>query len=96
MAKKKAAKKRVHNKSTGRDYTYDKAYNKRTVKDRVERNRARALKKKELTERWGVAKATAMMKGKDVDHKKAIKDGGKTTKKNIRLVSASKNRARKT
>ena len=92
---KKAAKKRVHNKSTGRDYTYDKEYNKRTVKDRVERNKARALVKKRLETRYGVKKATAMMKGKDVDHKRPIKKGGKTTSKNIRLMSRSKNRARK-
>lgn len=88
-------KKRVHNKSTGRDYTYDAAYNKRTVKDRVERNRARALVKKNLTEKYGAKKAASMMKGKDVDHIKSIKSGGKTTKKNIRLISRSKNRARK-
>lgn len=93
---KKAAKKRVHNKSTGRNYSYDKEYNKRTVKQRVMRNQARAMKKKELEKRYGVKKAAAMMKGKDVDHKRSIKSGGKTTSKNIRLMSRSKNRARKT
>lgn len=93
---KKSAKKRVYNKSTGRDYSYDAQYNKRTVKDRVARNKARRMKKKELESRHGKKKAAEMMKGKDVDHKRPIKNGGKTTKKNIRLMSASKNRARKT
>lgn len=94
MPKKSA--KRVYNKSTGRDYTYDKAYNKRTVDDRVARNKARAIVKKRLEARYGKAKASSMLKGKDVDHKRPLKSGGKTTKSNIRLMSASKNRARKT
>jgi len=89
------AKKRVHNKSTGRDYTYDKAYNKKTVKDRVARNKARRMVKSSLAKKHGATKAASMMKGKDVDHKKPIKNGGTTTRKNIRLMSRSKNRAKK-
>lgn len=88
-------KKRVHNKSTGRDYTYDKAYNKRTVKDRVERNKARRQMRAKLEKRHGKRKAAAMLRGKDVDHIRPIKSGGRTTKKNIRLIARSKNRARK-
>lgn len=91
-----AAKKRVHNKSTGRDYTYDKAYNKRTVKDRVARNKARAMLKAKLIKKHGKSKAAAMMKGKDVDHKRAIKQGGKSVLSNLRLQSKAKNRGRKT
>lgn len=93
---KKAAKKRVHNKSTGRDYSYDKEYNKKTVKERVMRNQARSAMKKKLEKQWGVAKAKVIMKDKDVDHIRPIKNGGKNTSKNIRLISKSKNRARKT
>lgn len=89
-------KKRVHNKSTGRDYTYDKAYNKRTVKDRVARNKARAMVKKKLAKKYGKKKAASMMNGKDVDHRKAIKQGGKSVLSNLRLQSKSKNRGRKT
>lgn len=90
------AKKRVHNKSTGRDYSYDKEYNKRTVKQRSERNKARALILKKLSDKHGESKAKKMMKDKDVDHKKPLKSGGKTTLSNLRLVTKSKNRARKT
>jgi hypothetical protein len=88
-------KKRVHNKSTGRDYTYDKKYNKRTVKDRVERNKARRQMRSKLTKKYGKSKAASILRGKDVDHIRPIKSGGKTTKKNIRLIAKSKNRARK-
>lgn len=92
---KKQTKKRVHNKSTGRDYSYDKEYNKRTVKDRVARNKARKMIEDELKARFGPSAAKAKMKGKDVDHKRPIKSGGTTSRRNIRLMSASKNRARK-
>lgn len=88
-------KKRIYNKSTGRDYTKDKIYNKKTVKDRVERNKARRLVKRRLEKRYGKRKAASILKGKDVDHIRPIRSGGKTTKKNIRLISRSKNRARK-
>lgn len=89
-------KKRVYNKSTGRDYSYDKAYNKRTVKDRVARNKARAMILEKLTEKHGKRKAKTLMRGKDVDHKRSIKGGGTSTMRNLRLMNRSKNRARKT
>jgi len=92
---KKSTKKRVHNKSTGRSYVYDAKYNKKTVSDRVARNKARRMIKSELVKRHGKRKASSLMKGKDVDHKRPIKRGGKTTRKNIRLMLASRNRARK-
>lgn len=88
-------KKRVNNKSTGRNYAKDKIYNKKTVKQRVARNKARRIIKKELTKRHGASKASSLMKGKDVDHKRPLRSGGTTTRKNIRLMSRSKNRAKK-
>ena len=33
--------KRKYNASTGRDYSYDRAYNKKTIKQRSQRNKAR-------------------------------------------------------
>ena len=93
---KKSTKKRVYNKSTGRDYSYDKAYNKRTVKDRVARNKARAMMLERIEKRVGsTSKAKALMKGKDVDHKRPIRSGGKSTSKNIRLRSVALNRGRR-
>lgn len=91
-------KKRVNNKSTGRDYSYDKKYQSspEQIKKRAERNAARAEIKKELEHRYGKKEAARMMKGKDVDHKKTLKDGGSNKRSNLRLISKSKNRARKT
>lgn len=89
-------KKRVHNASTGRDYSYDRAYNKRTIEERSARNKARRLMLDKMSDKYGEKRAKQMLKGKDVDHIKTIKDGGKTTKGNIRLLTPSKNRSRKT
>ncbi len=93
-----ATKKHVYNKSTGRSYEYDKKYqsSKKQVANRVKRNKARAELKKELVSRYGSSEAARMMKGKDVDHKKTLKDGGSNKRSNLRLISKSKNRARKT
>lgn len=54
------------------------------VEARVERNKAR---------RW-MEKAGKVSKGdgKDVDHKKPLRSGGTTSKGNLRVVPASKNR----
>lgn len=60
---------------------YDKKYNKETVDDRVERNRAR----REAMKRGRVRKGDGM----DVDHVDGIKS------KKTRVMSASKNRAKK-
>lgn len=77
------------NKATGRDYSYDTEYQdkKKQVKNRVKRNAARRLMTK--------TKGKAALKGKDVDHKKPLKSGGGNGKKNLRVTSRSKNRARK-
>jgi len=91
-------KKRVNNKSTGRDYSYDKKYQSspEQIKKRTARNAARAEIKKELENRYGKTEANRMLKGKDVDHKKTLKDGGSNKRSNLRLIDKSKNRARKT
>jgi hypothetical protein len=90
------SKKRVYNKSTGRDYSYDTAYNKKTVKQRVARNKARAMMLEKLTKRTGSkTKAKALMRNKDVDHKRPIRSGGTSSSKNIRLRSIALNRGRR-
>jgi hypothetical protein len=88
MKKKRTTKKR--------DYSYDKAYNKRTVKERSQRNKARRVMLKSLTEKYGKSRAKEMMDGMDVDHKRTIKDGGSNNVGNLRLQKPSVNRARKT
>lgn len=66
------------------------------MKDRVARNKARAMIFEKLKERLGSkAKAKAMMRGKDVDHKRPIRHGGTTSSKNIRLRSVALNRGRR-
>lgn len=74
---------------------YDKAYNKRTVADRVKRNQARAMVLKELTAKYGASRAASMMKGKDVAHNKSVRSGGGNSKSNLKLQSVAVNRGRK-
>jgi len=77
------------NKKTGRDYTYDKAYQKsaKQVSNRVKRNKARksALKN-------GSAK---LHDNTDVDHKKPLAKGGSNAKSNTQVIKRSTNRAKK-
>ena len=75
------------NKATGRDYSYDKKYQKSAnqVANRVSRNKAR----REAIKKHG----KAALKGNDVDHKN--NNPKDNSKKNLRIISASKNRARK-
>jgi 5-methylcytosine-specific restriction endonuclease McrA len=77
------------NKSTGRDYSYDKEYQKspKQVKNRVKRNSARAKAIKNGSAKVG--------DNKDVDHIKPLSKGGSNTSKNTRTISRSKNRAKK-
>ena len=72
-----------------RDYkkelNWEKTSKPKRVKERASRNKARAI----LAAEGKVKKGD----GKDVDHKKPISKGGKTTKSNLRVQSASKNRS---
>ena len=77
------------NLKTGRRYDYDKEYQKspEQVKNRVARNKAR----RQMTK----TKGKVAMRGKDVDHKRPLSRGGSNSKRNLRLIPARKNRARK-
>lgn len=55
------------------------------IKDRAERNKARAIMKKKV--------GAAAIKGKDIDHKKPLSKGGMTSLMNLAAVSPSKNRS---
>ena len=91
-------KRKPYNKANGRKYgpgSYDSTYLKKTVNDRVKRNAARAKVKSGLVKKYGKKKATSMLKGKEVDHIKSLKRKGSNSRSNLRLLSTSKNRARK-
>lgn len=91
-------KKRVYNASTGRKYgpgTYDGEYGKKTSRQRSARNKARRKKLASLTKVHGKAKAKAMIKGKDVAHKRSISKGGGNGSSNLRVSSVKANRGRK-
>ena len=77
------------NQATGRDYSYDKEYQKSPtqVANRVKRKQARAQMIKEGRAKVG--------DGKDVDHKKPLKHGGSNHRSNLRVVSKSTNRSKK-
>jgi hypothetical protein len=64
----------------------DRGYNHQpgNVKKRTERNQARAMLAKEGLVHKG--------DGRDVDHKKMVKDGGTNNRKNLRVLAASANR----
>lgn len=80
-------KRRGSNKATGRDYTYDKAYESRPeqIKRRASRNRARR--------RLIAARGVSRMKGKDVDHRNGNPLDNRP--ENLRVESKKKNRGRK-
>lgn len=72
--------------SPKRKAEYDKEYNARPEqkKKRAMRNAAR----RKLMEEGVVRKGD----GKDVDHKRMLKDGGSNARSNLRVVSKEKNR----
>ena len=74
------------NKGGPKKAAYDKAYNARPeqVKNRMERNQARA----ELMKEGKVKKGD----GKDVDHKKMLDGGGTNAKSNLGVTSKTQNR----
>jgi|TARA_R100000501_G_C2620684_1_gene113929 5-methylcytosine-specific restriction endonuclease McrA len=78
------------NLKTGRNYTYDKKYAARPdqKKNRAKRNTARKQAIKAGKVRLGD-------RTRDVDHKKPLSKGGSNKKSNLRVMSASKNRAKK-
>lgn len=78
------------NKATGRDYTYDKEYQKspEQVKNRMARNKAR----QEAIANGQVRKGD---RTRDVDHKTPLSKGGSNGKSNRHVISASANRAKK-
>lgn len=63
----------------------EKWNNPKEIHKRVERNKARA----QFAEKLGVSPKA--LKG-DVDHKKPLRNGGKTVLSNLRLISPAKNR----
>jgi hypothetical protein len=68
-----------------RELEWEKEKDPTRVKDRAARNGARAIMKKEGKVKVG--------DGKDVGHKRAMSKGGKTTRGNIEVQSASSNRS---
>jgi hypothetical protein len=76
---------------SGRVYSaYDLAYSRRPE---VKKRHAEQVKAR----RWAIKKyGKAAVRGKDIDHIKALSAGGKTTMSNIRIRSIKENRGDKT
>jgi hypothetical protein len=97
MATKKKARK-PYNKSTGRKYkkgSYDHKYNNSPTarKNRNARMRNRRAAITKLAKKHGRKKAVAMVKGKELGHKRALSKGGSNNSKNLKFISAKKNRS---
>jgi len=69
---------------------YDKEYENYDGKEAVKKKRAQRNKARRMMEREGVV---SKGDGKDVHHKKPLSKGGKTTKANLAVVPAKKNRS---
>lgn len=54
------------------------------IRERAQRNQARAIMKKDL--------GADAIEGKDIDHEKRIKFGGSNARSNLRVSSVAKNR----
>jgi hypothetical protein len=63
-----------------RGYNHEPA----NIRKRAMRNKARAIVRKDLGE--------AAIRGKDVDHKRMVKDGGSNTRSNLRVQDRHTNR----
>ena len=74
-----------------RDYKHAYALQKKSgeTDDQLERQRGRRLVDKEAT--GTVTKKSPKRKGKHIDHKTPIREGGKSTLKNLRLRSPKAN-----
>lgn len=68
-----------------RELQWEHKHKKNRVKDRAARNLARSLVKKKL--------GSAAVKGKDVGHKKAIGNGGKSVLANLFIQNPGANRS---
>lgn len=87
MANMGMKKRKPFNASTGRDYKEEYARYQGTSnqkKNRAQRNAARA----ELIKQGKVSRGD----GRDVDHKKAIRNGGANSSDNLRVLDRSRNR----
>ena len=62
------------------------------IKQRAERVKAQRLVDKTGKDENGNGKADAR-EGKDIDHKRPLRSGGKTTKSNLRIRSIKSNRS---
>ena len=62
------------------------------IKQRAERVKAQRLVDKTGKDENGNGKAD-VREGKDIDHKKPLRSGGKTTKSNLRIRSIKSNRS---
>ena len=72
------------------DRNYKREYENYDGTEAVKKKRAQRNKARRMMEAAGVVHKGD---GKDVDHKKALSNGGKTTKSNLRAVPASTNRS---
>ena len=77
------------NKKTGRDYSYDREYQKdsKQKRNRAKRNAARRRSIKSGRVKLGSKR--------DVHHVRPLSKGGSNDRKNTRVISRSKNRAKK-
>ena len=83
-------------KSSQRNYKREVALqSKQDIKDRAKRNAARRELKKALTKKYGEARATKILTGKDVGHKKALASGGSNRLSNVKVQSIKSNRSDK-
>ena len=82
----------VKGQTRGKRNATDRFHNKKNTANRSKRNQARRVMKKALTKKHGAKKAAAMMKGKEVGHKKPLSKGGTNALSNLTLQSVKKNR----
>lgn len=68
------------------EYKREWAYQKKTGEDKKQLERAKA--------RRAIDKAGIDRKGKDVDHKKPLENGGTSDLSNLRVIDSSKNQSR--
>lgn len=72
------------------DRNYKREYENYDGTEAVKKKRAQRNKARRMLEAEGVV---SKGDGKDVDHKKALSNGGKTVKSNLRAVPAAANRS---